>query len=182
MRVLAKFIYSRLLGWEFRGEFPNLDQYVLAVAPHTSGWDFFLGLLVRTMCGVRINYIGKKSLFNPPFGWFFRITGGAPVDRSRKSETVQNAAALFREHPVFRLALAPEGTRAKVTTWKSGFYFIALHARVPIVLASLDYGRKCVRISEPYEPSGDYQKDLQTYFEFYKGVRGKHPEFGFPAG
>ena len=94
MHRLAKFIYFRLLGWKLVGRFPDLDQCVVIVVPHTHWLDFFLGLLVRRVVGQKINYIGKKSLFRPPFGWFRRWTGGAPVDRSKSSNTVDGVVEL----------------------------------------------------------------------------------------
>ncbi|EAR15225.1 lysophospholipid acyltransferase family protein [Robiginitalea biformata] len=181
MRAIARIIYERILGWNLVGEFPQLDKYVVAVAPHTSNWDFFIGLLVRTLSGVRINYIGKKSLFRPPFGWFFRYTGGAPVDRRRNADTVRAIAALFRERAEFRLGLSPEGTRKPVPAWRTGFYYIAMEAGVPIVFAALDYGKKQVRLSEPFYPTGQYAQDLEIYHAFFRGVRGKNPENGYPA-
>lgn len=181
MRAIARFIYEYILGWKLVGEFPPLDKYLVAVAPHTSNWDFVIGLLVRTLSGVRINYIGKESLFRPPLGWFFRMTGGAPVDRGRNADTVRAIAALFRERDEFRLGLSPEGTRKAVPAWRTGFYYIALEAGVPIVFAAMDYGKKQVRLSKPFYPTGHYAVDVESYHAFFRGVRGKIPENGYPA-
>jgi len=159
------------------GEFPKLDKCVVAVVPHTSWLDFFLGLLVRKVINQEINYIGKKSLFNPPFGWYFRWMGGAPIDRSKSSDTVTAIANIFNEKKVFRLALSPEGTRKKVDKWKTGFYYIAKTAKVPIVLVAFDYGNKQIKFSEPQEPSENIEQDFKTYKAFFKGVVGKIPEY-----
>jgi len=177
MKSLASFLYHKVMGWTFEGPFPRMKKCVLAVVPHTHWMDFFVGLMVRELIGVQINYIGKKSLFEGPFGWFFKKAGGAPVDRSKRSDTVEAVADLFREREEFRLALAPEGTRKKVDTWKTGFYYIAVAAEVPVVLVAFDYGTKTVRFSEPMYPGGDYEKDSITYREFFKGVVGKVPEY-----
>ncbi len=177
MKALSSFLYHNLMGWKFEGPFPRMKKCVLAVVPHTHWMDFLVGLLVREQIGVSINYIGKKSLFEGPFGWFFKKAGGAPVDRSKRSDTVEAVADLFREREEFRLALAPEGTRKKVDTWKTGFYYIAVAAKVPIVLVAFDYGAKTVRFSEPMYPSGDYEKDYPAYREFFRGVVGKVPEY-----
>ena len=177
MHKLAKFIFYKLLGWKTIGEFPNLDKCVVAVVPHTSWLDFFLGLLVRKVINQEINYIGKKSLFNPPFGWYFRWMGGAPIDRSKSSDTVTAIANIFNEKKVFRLALSPEGTRKKVDKWKTGFYYIAKTAKVPIVLVAFDYGNKQIKFSEPQEPSENIEQDFKTYKAFFKGVVGKIPEY-----
>ena len=177
MKAITSFFFHRLLGWKFQGHFPDLKKYVVIVVPHTHWMDFFVGLMVRELIGVRINYIGKKSLFEGPFGWFFRWTGGAPVDRGKRNDTVEAVANLFEEREEFRLALAPEGTRKKVDQWKSGYYYIALRAEVPIVLVAFDYGTKTVRISEPRYPSGDYETDYASFREFYRGVTGKVPAY-----
>tara|TARA_R110002167_G_scaffold48226_7_gene142502 strand:- start:4956 stop:5498 length:543 start_codon:yes stop_codon:yes gene_type:complete len=180
MQKLAKFIYFKLMGWTVSGEFPHqLDQCVIIVAPHTSWVDFFLGLLIRKVWNEEINFIGKKSLFKPPFGWFFRWTGGTPVDRSKNNDLVNATAAIFQERKKFRLTLAPEGTRKKVTKWKSGFYYIALAAKVPIVMVAFDFGKKEIKISEPHIPTGNKEADFVVYKNFYKGVVGKIPEYGF---
>lgn len=177
MKSLASFLYHKVMGWTFEGPMPRMKKCVLAVVPHTHWMDFFTGLMVRELIGVQINYIGKKSLFEGPFGWFFKKAGGAPVDRSKRSDTVEAVADLFREREEFRLALAPEGTRKKVDTWKTGFYYIAVAAEVPIILVAFDYGTKTVRFSEPMYPSGDYEKDYPAYREFFKDVVGKVPEY-----
>ncbi len=177
MHTLAKFIYFKLLGWKTVGEFPKLNKCVVAVAPHTSWLDFFLGLLIRRVINQDINFIGKKSLFNPPFGWYFRWMGGTPIDRSKSSDTVTAIANIFNKKKVFRLALSPEGTRKKVEKWKTGFYYIAKAANVPIVLVAFDYGNKQVLISEPQIPSENMNEDFKTYIAFFKGVVGKIPEY-----
>jgi len=173
MKALASFLFYRLLGWKFQGQFPPVAKCVVIVVPHTHWMDFFIGLMVRKLIGVEINYIGKKSLFEGPFGWFFKWTGGAPVDRGKRSDTVEAVAQLFAERKEFRLALAPEGTRKKVNTWKTGYYYIALAAKVPVVLVAFDYGTKTVRFSEPRYPTGDYETDYASYRKFYEGVVGK---------
>lgn len=179
MHRLAKFIYYRILGWKLVGRFPELDQCVVIVVPHTHWVDFFLGLLVRSVVAEEINYIGKKSLFKPPFGWFFRWTGGAPVDRSKNSNTVDSVVELFKRRKRFRLALAPEGTRKKVDTLKTGFYHMAKKAGVPIVMVAFDFGRRQVRIAAPFHPTDAMEEDFKKIHAFYKGVKGRVPEYSF---
>ena len=178
MRALASFIYFKLMGWKLLGNFPEVSKCVVIVAPHTSWHDFLVGLLVRKIVGLEINFIGKKSLFKPPFGWWFRYLGGTPVDRSKSHNLVSAIAEIFREKKEFRLALAPEGTRKKVSQWKTGFYYIALEAQVPIISVAFDFGKKEVKISEPFHPTGTIEADLPKILEFYKGVKGKIPEYG----
>ena len=173
MQKLAKIIYFKILGWKLNGEFPShLNKFVAIVVPHTSWWDFVLGLLVRKVWDEEINYIGKKSLFDSPFGWFFKWTGGAAIDRSKTNDTVKATAQIFNEREKFRLALSPEGTRKKVDKWKTGFYFIAKTANVPIVMVAFDYGKKEIKISEPIIPTENQIADFEKYHSFYNGVEG----------
>ncbi|SHJ73541.1 1-acyl-sn-glycerol-3-phosphate acyltransferases [Arenibacter nanhaiticus] len=179
MQTLAKWIYFKLLGWKLIGGLHKVDKCVIIVVPHTSWHDFFLGLLVRRVMDEEINYIGKKSLFKPPFGWYFRWMGGVPIDRSKNNDTVKATAAVFQARQKFRLALSPEGTRKKVTDWKTGFYYIAKMAQVPIVLVAFDYGKKEIKISEPQYPTADKEADFIKYKSFFKGVKGKVPALSF---
>ncbi|MEX0312988.1 MAG: 1-acyl-sn-glycerol-3-phosphate acyltransferase [Allomuricauda sp.] len=179
MHKLAKFLYFKILRWKLVGSFPNLDKCVVIVVPHTHWMDFFLGLLIRKLVNKEINYIAKKSLFKPPFGWFFRWTGGAPIDRTKNSNTVDSVAQIFKERKVFRFALAPEGTRKKVKALKTGFYHIAKKANVPIVMVAFDFGEKQVKISEPKYPTENLNKDFKEIREFFKGVKGKVPEYSY---
>lgn len=178
MKALASFIYYKLMGWKLTGNFPDVSKCVVIVVPHTSWVDFPVGLLVRKIVGVEINFIGKKSLFKPPFGWLFRYLGGAPVDRFKNEDTVASITRIFKSRDQFRLALSPEGTRKKVEKWRSGFYYIAKAAEVPIVMVAFDFGKKEVKISDPVWPTDDKEADFKTYLEFYKGVEGKIPEYG----
>ncbi|MGB7392908.1 MAG: 1-acyl-sn-glycerol-3-phosphate acyltransferase [Pricia sp.] len=176
MKALARFLYFRILGWKLVGEFPShLDKFVIIVVPHTSWVDFFLGLLIRQVWQEPINFVGKKSLFDSPFGWFFRWMGGAPIDRSKSSDTVLATAKIFERREKFRLTIAPEGTRKKVDRWKTGFYFIAKAAKVPIVLIAFDYGKKQIKVSEPKHPTDDRAADFADYESFFQGVVGKVP-------
>ncbi|MEO0901390.1 MAG: lysophospholipid acyltransferase family protein, partial [Bacteroidota bacterium] len=175
----SRFLYFKVFRWTMEGTFPDVKKCVVAVVPHTHWMDFFLGLVVRSILGKEINYIGKKSLFKPPFGWFFRWTGGAPIDRSKTSNTVDSVAAIFETRDVFRFALAPEGTRKKVTELKTGFYHIAKKANVPIVLVAFDFGKKQVKFSDALYPTNDMEADFQQIKAFFKGVKGKVPEYSF---
>jgi len=179
MRWLSKFIYFKLLGWKHTG-FNNWDSVkkaVLIAVPHTSWHDFYIGVLVRSVLGIEANYVGKKALFKPPYGWFFRKTGGAPVERKRNENQVEAIARIFEEKEVFRLALAPEGTRKKVAEWRTGFYYIAKAASVPIIMFTLDYQNKTNHFSEPFYPTDDKEADFKKMHAFYKGVIGKVPEY-----
>lgn len=161
------------------GVFPDVDQCVVVVVPHTHWMDFLLGVVVRSILAKEINYIGKRSLFRPPFGWFFRWMGGVPVDRDKNSNTVDSITKVFEARKIFRFAIAPEGTRKKVTELKTGFYHIAKKAKVPMVLVAFDFGKKTVRFSELFYTSDSKENDFEKVKSFYKGVVGKVPEYSF---
>ncbi|MDG1529205.1 MAG: 1-acyl-sn-glycerol-3-phosphate acyltransferase [Polaribacter sp.] len=166
--MISKFIFKTILGWKLVGDFPkDLKKYVVIAAPHTSWQDFPIGILARNTSGIKINFIGKDSLFKGPFGFFFRSLGGTPVDRSKSNNLVDAIVNVFNEKEVFRLALSPEGTRKKTTKWKTGFYYIAKGAKVPIVMATLDFKNKQVKFSEPYYTTDDKEKDFEYFKSFF---------------
>lgn len=179
MHSLFKFIYTRILGWELVGVFPTLPKYIVAVVPHTSWLDFFIGLLVRSISRETINFVGKKELFNPLTSWFFRGLGGAPIDRSGNKGSVESMVAVFKAHDKFRIALAPEGTRKKVEALRTGFYHISKKANVPIVPVSFDYENKKVIVHSNFYTSSDEQKDLKRLETLFKGVCGYSKEKSF---
>ncbi|MCG9972475.1 1-acyl-sn-glycerol-3-phosphate acyltransferase [Christiangramia crocea] len=177
MRLLTKLIFFRILGWKLKNSFdPAIKKCVVIVAPHTSSYDFFIGILVRKIMRVHIDFVGKKELFRPPFGWYFRMVGGSPLDRTGNQKKVDAIAEMFERKDVFRLALSPEGTRKKTERWKTGFYFIAIKAKVPVIPVVFDYGTKTVTIHSPFYPTGNFEKDLKEIQSLYKGVEGKIPE------
>lgn len=168
------------MGWKFNGEFPShLAKFVIIVVPHTSNIDFFLGLLIRKVWNEEINWIGKKSLFNWPYGWFFKWVGGAPIDRKKNSDTVSAIVDIFKKRKKFRLTVAPEGTRKKVSEWKTGFYYIAKAANVPVVLIAFDFGNKQVKVSAPQYTTEDKEADFKLYSSYFKGIKGKVPANSF---
>ncbi len=174
----TKFIFHTVLGWKINGSFlPEVKKAVIIVVPHTSWHDFYVGSFTRRISKTKIHWVGKKELFNGPMGWYFRWMGGSPLDRTSGQNKVQAIAQLFKEKEEFRLTLAPEGTRKKVETWKTGYYYIALEANVPIIPVAFDYKTKTVTIHKPFHPTGDIEKDTITLRAFYKGVVGKKPEY-----
>ncbi len=169
----------RLLGWKVVGQMPAIPKFIVAVAPHTSNWDFLLGVAARSILRIRdAQFLGKSQLFMPPFGWFFRWLGGHPVDRASSHDMVDQVVRYFDMHEKFILALAPEGTRKKVTKLRTGFYYIAKAARVPIVPVGFDYANKAVVIRDAYYPTDNVEKDMETLLQFYRSVKGKNPELG----
>ncbi|HEX6276568.1 MAG TPA: lysophospholipid acyltransferase family protein [Polyangiaceae bacterium] len=175
MRTLARALL-RLAGFRLVGRPPDVARCVVIFAPHTSNWDFPLLLLVKFAFGRPVHYLGKHTLFRPPFGWLFRATGGIPVVRHERRSLVQKAARLFAERDELWLAMSPEGTRQKTDHWKTGFYRMARAAGVPVLLAFVDAARKECGLGPLVELTGDVERDLDVIRAFYATKRGIHPE------
>ncbi len=181
LATLVGKLLLRLAGWRVQEpEYPG-PKFILIAAPHTSNWDVYFMLACGWTLGLTVCWIAKDSLFRFPLGGLMRWLGGIPVDRSKNQNQVQAAAALFRDRPALIVAVAPEGTRGKAEHWRSGFYYMALEAHVPIGLGFLDYARKVGGIQGFYQPSGDIHADMTHFREAYRDVRGKYPEKESPA-
>ncbi|MFI1773653.1 1-acyl-sn-glycerol-3-phosphate acyltransferase [Thalassobellus citreus] len=177
MQWLAKLIYFKILGWQVVGNTnfskDTIKKAVIIAVPHTSWHDFYIGVLLRSVSNIKINFVGKKELFVFPMGCFFRALGGTPIDRFTKENKVDAIAKLFKEKKEFRMALAPEGTRKKVNEWRTGFYFIAKKVNIPIIMVSFDFENKQNKISEPFYPTENIENDLKFMYHFFKGIKGK---------
>jgi 1-acyl-sn-glycerol-3-phosphate acyltransferase len=174
----TRFLYSNIFGWKINGDFDrSIKKAVLVCAPHTSYFDFIVSVLARRILKVEINFVGKKELFVWPLGWYFKWMGGAPLNRGKAENKVEAIANVIKVHKEFRLALAPEGTRTKVEKWKSGYYYIALAAGVPIIPVGFDYSSKTLTIGNAFYLTGDITVDEPKLKEFYKGMVGKVPEW-----
>lgn len=179
-RAFSKFIFW-LIGWKVAGHIPDKDlkKSIYIAIPHTSNWDFPLGLFARSIIQTEVTYIMKSTMFRPPFGWIFRMLNGIPVDRSKSNNFVDAVINLYNERERLHTIIAPEGTRRKVDKLKSGFYFIAVGAKIPLILVCFDYATKEVRFSKPFHLSGDQEKDFEGINDFFKDAVGKHPEQGW---
>jgi 1-acyl-sn-glycerol-3-phosphate acyltransferase len=166
----------QIIGWKIVGEFPDLPKYVLVGAPHTSNWDFPVFILWMFASGVRLHWLGKDTLFESPLRSLYYRLGGIPVARDRSTNLVDQIVAVFERSEELVIAVAPEGTRSKSPYWKSGFYYMALGAGVPISLGFIDYGHKQIGNGPLLNPSGDIQADFVILREFYSDKRGLHPE------
>jgi len=164
------------LGWTIQAELPDIKKYVAIAAPHTSNWDFPLGIIAAKAMGLKVHWLGKHTLFRWPFGWFFRAIGGTPVNREHGQDYIRQMTELFEHSEYFVLALAPEGTRSKLDHWKTGFHYIARAANVPILLAYMDFGRKQVGVGELFYPGDDIEADFVRIRQFYERKTGKNPE------
>lgn len=165
----------RLWGWKVKTEFPDIPKYLVIVAHHTSNWDFVIGLFAALSINFWPQWIGKDSLFKPPFGGLMRWLGGVPVVRSSRNNFVDQVIEIYKQSDHFVIAIAPEGTRSKTDHWKTGFYHIARGANVPILMTYLDYGTKTAGTGPLLYPSDDIEYDLAIIRQFYAGITGKHP-------
>ncbi len=180
-RQISKWLL-KIWGFKLTGKISSFPPKVMfAVIPHTSNWDFPLGVLTRSVLGLNLKFIGKDSLFKWPHGFLFRWLGGIPVDRSKNNNYVDAVVDTINKYQNLSIAIAPEGTRKKVDKLKSGFYWIAHKANIPLILVKFDFGNKEVNFSEPFYTSGDYEKDLLFFNNHFKGVKGKNPSLGYQA-
>lgn len=166
----------KLFGWKVDATFPESGKYVMIIAPHTSNWDFPIGMLAAKILKLDVHYLGKHTLFEGPFGWLFRMLGGIPVYRDEVRNVSQQMADRFNESERLVLCIAPEGTRSRTEYWKMGFWHIASAARVPIAMAYIDYPSKTVGGGEHFMPGEDMETDLQRIRDFFRGRQGRHPE------
>jgi len=176
---ITKFIFHKLLGWKIVGDFDrSIKKSVVIVAPHTTNFDFIVCSFTRRILKTQINFVGKKALFVWPIGWYFRWMGGEPLERKKSQNKVEATVSVFESLEEFRLAIAPEGTRKKVEGWRTGYYYIALQAKVPIIPVSLDYPSKTISIGKEFYPTGSVEIDEPKLREFFKGAIGKRHERG----
>lgn len=177
-RVFRRLLISfyRLRGWRAEGYAPPDRRFILVAAPHTSNWDFvnFLGLTEDV--GVHPHFMAKRSLFKGPWKNFLLDMGGVPVDRSSSHNYVQQMIDEFARRKEFMLTVAPEGTRSKAREWRTGFYHIAVGAKVPIILGFMDYARKVGGLGPVIWPSGDIAADMRAMARFYSTTTPKFPD------
>lgn len=164
------------MRWRVEGEIPNLPKFVVIAAPHTSNWDFVVGMAAKLALALRVLWLGKDSLFAFPFGPVLRALGGMPVDRSTSHDVVGSIVREFERRDSLVLALAPEGTRQSVQRWRTGFYHIAHGARVPIVTVALNWDARALQIGPPFITTGDVESDLRALQSRFASVAGLKPK------
>jgi|FLOH01.1.fsa_nt_gi 1-acyl-sn-glycerol-3-phosphate acyltransferase len=169
-------LWLRITGWELKADQPPHGNFLLICAPHTSNWDFGYLLAFMFIRRIEVSWMGKHTLFKKPFGTFMKWLGGIPVDRRKTHGVVDQIADHFQSRENLIIAIAPEGTRRKTDHWKSGFYHIALRAKVPLLLGYLDYVNKIVGTGPIFTPTGNIKYDMDVIRDFYKDFRGAHPE------
>jgi 1-acyl-sn-glycerol-3-phosphate acyltransferase len=171
---LSKHILN-LLGWKIVGNVPTIKKMVVAVAPHTSNWDFVIGRLFLYSVGLQPKMLMKKELFFFPLGLILKYMGGIPVDRKKRNDIIDQMVLEFEKADKIALVITPEGTRKLVSEWKKGFYYIARSSNVPIVPGYFDYKKKTIGIGEPFLTSDDVNIDIAHIKEFVKDVTPKYP-------
>lgn len=175
MQRLCRFIL-RCIGWKIVGELPATKKFILIVAPHTSNWDLVIGLLGRYSVGGKFYFFAKHQVFFFPLGQLLKAMGGIPLDRTVHHNFVERVVQMYKEKDEFVIGLAPEGTRSPVKRWKTGFYYIAEQAKIPIALIGFDYPKKEIIIREPFFTSGDIEKDFKEMLTFFRTIHGKRPK------
>jgi len=177
--ALARGFFSaclRIAGWRIEGELPNTGKLVVVAAPHTSNWDFVVGIACVFVLGIEFHWMGKHTLFRPPFGGVMRWLGGLAIDRTAAHGAVEQVAEEFDKRMQLLLVVTPEGTRSKVERWKTGFWHIARRAEVPILLAGIDYGRKRLLFGPLMHPGESLEDDMATIQAHYRGMTPRRPE------
>jgi len=176
---LAKFLF-RIFGWRAEGELPDIPKYVI-ITTHTSNWDLIVGLTFWSIISygffkVKFSWMGKAEVFRGPLGPFLKRVGGIPIDRGARHHVVEQVIQAFRSRENLVMVIAPEGTRKKATHWKTGFYYIAQGAQVPIVFGFIDYKRKAAGLGPAMTPAGDIQADMEIIRDFYSNIQARHPD------
>ena len=176
---LSKLIF-KIIGWRIGGNYPKeLDKKIFIAAPHTSNWDFPLGLLARAIVNDQISYVAKSSLFKPPLGWIMKALGGVPVNRSKSTNFVRAVVDEFKKRDRLAIVIAPEGTRKRVSKFKTGFYFIAKQANIPIIMVFFKYPEKEIFFADPFYPTDDAEADIKYIEDQFRGIKGKIPANSF---
>ena len=175
LRQAISYSLLNALGWKIDVHLPDEKKLIIIGAPHTSNWDFVYFLLLMYSIRIKLHWIGKDTLFKWPVGGLMKRMGGIPVNRRSRNNFVDQIVESFQEHEDLMIVITPEGTRSKTTYWKTGFYFIALGARVPIAMGFVDYPHKHIGIGRSFMASGDIQADFEIIRSFYADKTGKFP-------
>lgn len=179
IRRIAKWLFEDVWGWRVVGPVPTIPKYLIVVAPHTSNWDFLIGVLFRKFTdGFDPKYVAKKDLFVWPIGFIFRGLGGFPVERSKNTNFVDSLVNVYNTEEKFATTITPEGMRKYNGKWKTGFYHVAKNANIPIVRIAFDYGSMQVIFSEPYTVTKGVDETIDEFKEYYSQYIGKNPEDG----
>ncbi len=169
-------LWLKAFGFRVAGQRPPVEKYVLICAPHTSNWDAFFMLAMSFVLDMKLSWMVKHTIVKGAFGRFLRSLGAVPIDRTSPQNMVEQMAETFARTDELVLAVPPEGTRGHTAHWKTGFYYIALKAGVPIVPSVLDYGRRVGTVHPPFLPTGDIEADMVKLAALYENAIPKHPD------
>ena len=172
----CNWLLFKRMKWKAVVDQPHDSKYIICLAPHTSNWDFIIGILFNRARGMGSNFLMKKEWFFWPLGPIFKRMGGIPVERKKHTSMTDAMAETARQSERFRLCITPEGTRSRVEEWKKGFYFIALKANLPILLYGLDYERKLIQCTKTIIPNGDMEGQMREIKMYYQDFKGRYPE------
>ncbi|MCD6366701.1 MAG: 1-acyl-sn-glycerol-3-phosphate acyltransferase, partial [Bacteroidales bacterium] len=175
MQRFCKWIFFKLMRWNFVDNFPDNKKLILIIAPHTSNMDFLMGKLIFCVLGKKPHFMIKEQWFRPPVGWLIKALGGVPVNRTSSSGMVKSLIEHLQNDEEFILNITPEGTRSRVKRWKRGFYKLSLQTGIPILPGYIDYGKKEIGVGKLIYPTGNYDADSQYFKLFYKNVTARHP-------
>jgi 1-acyl-sn-glycerol-3-phosphate acyltransferase len=182
MYYIAKFLYW-LAGWKLDNRMPEgVKKSVMIASPHTSNWDLYYARLAFVLMRIPVRFTVKKEWLKFPFNLLMKPIGAIGIDRSPKTGSTERKSMveamtdLFKDRDDLVVLVTPEGTRSLSTKWKSGFYYVALNAGVPITLGYLDYANKVAGVGKAVYPTGDYNKDMREIMDFYKDIKGRYPE------
>lgn len=178
IRTIYSFVFFKLMGWKIKGDVPELKKYLIIVAPHTSNWDFVIGVFARSILRFNSYYLAKKELFMFPFSYFFKYMGGFPVDRKKNENFVDSLVSAIEMKDSFVVTLTPEGTRSYSENWKTGFYHIAKKANIPVVRVAFDYEHKQVVIADPIYMTEDLETTIAQLKKYYSQFKGKNAKKG----
>ncbi len=175
-KKFCQWMLFKHMGWTSEITEQHPDKYIICLAPHTSNWDFIIGQLFSSARGMQTNFLMKKEWFVWPLGMLFRHFGGIPVERKKHTSMTDAMAKAASEAKVFHLCITPEGTRSATAEWKKGFYFIALKAKIPILLYGVDYEKRHVTCTKTIIPNGDFDSQMREIKLYFKDFRGRRPE------
>ena len=177
--MISRFIL-KIWGWKIVGTIPNdVPKKLYVVVPHTSNWDFPIGILLKFGYNMGVGFIAKDSLFKFPHGWIFRALGGIAVNRKKTQGFIEAVVETIKKNDRFCTAIAPEGTRKKVKKLKKGFYFIARGAEIPIVYVKFNWGTKELEFEKPHYAADTIDEELENLNSYFAGVKGKIPEWSW---
>lgn len=175
-KLIAKLFFAAK-GWKLQGSLPpEIKKCVLIAAPHTSNWDFLYGSCAWILFDLKVKYLIKKEWFRFPFTGLMKSLGGIPVDRNKTTNLVEGIVELINREEKIIVLMTPEATRKKVDKWKTGFYYLAVKANIPIVLGKINFRNRIATLGDSFMPSGNIEKDFEIIREFYKDVVGRVPE------